>query len=191
MKNIRNLILINIILSLFFSNSSYANFQEKLINKYEKVDSLYFDFTQKIGDKVDFGYCYIEYPLLMKCDYPKKSKSIISNGKKFAIVKKRYKKIYYYPLKKTPLFYILNKKNILNIIKNNKPTQTNSNLIQYEFSDDSMNKINIFFDKKSLNFSGWKTKDAYSNDVYFLIRNVKTNIEIEKKKFIIPSEEDL
>ena len=50
----------------------------------------------------------------MKCEYPKKKKSIIVNGKKFAIIKRRYKKIYYYPLKKTPLFYLLKKENILN-----------------------------------------------------------------------------
>ena len=54
----------------------------------------------------------------MKCEYPKKKKFIISNGKRFAIIKKRYKKIYQYPLKKTPLFYLLDKKNILEIIKN-------------------------------------------------------------------------
>jgi len=33
-------------------------------------------------------------------------------------VKKRYKVIYYYPLKKTLLFYLLKKENILNLIKN-------------------------------------------------------------------------
>jgi len=27
----------------------------------------------------------------MKCEYPKKKKSIIANGKKFVIIKKRYK----------------------------------------------------------------------------------------------------
>ena len=53
--------------------------------------------TQKIGDKVEFGSCYIKYPLFMKCDYPKKKKSIIANGKKFVIIKRRYKKIYHYP----------------------------------------------------------------------------------------------
>ena len=57
----------------------------------------------------------------MKCEYPKKKKSVIANGKKFAIIKKRYKKIYYYPLNKTPLFYLLNKENILNVIENYKP----------------------------------------------------------------------
>ncbi len=151
-----------------------------------------FDFTQKIGDEeVEFGSCYIKYPLLMKCEYPKKKKDIISNGKKLAIVKKRYKKIYFYPLKKTPLFFLLEKENILNIIKNYEPTVINSQLIQYEVTDNNSNKITIFFDKNTLDFSGWNTIDAYSNNVNFLIRNIKTNILIKKEIFIIPNEDDL
>ena len=127
----------------------------------------------------------------MKCEYPKKKKSIITNGKKLAIIKKRYKKIYYYPLKKTPLFYILNKENILNVIKNYQPFLINSNLIEYELKDNNLSKINIFFDKNSLEFLGWKTMDAYSNEVNFLIRNIETNIPIKNEIFKIPREEDL
>ena len=168
-----------------------ANFQEELINKYKKINTLHFNFTQKIGEKIEFGNCFIKYPLLMKCDYPKKKKSIISNGKKIAIVKRRYKKIYTYPLKKTPLFYILNKKNILNIIENYQPAHIDSKLIQYELIDKNNNKVNVFFDKKSLILSGWKTIDAYSNEVIFLIRNVETNILIKNEIFKIPKEEDL
>ena len=46
----------------------------------------------------------------MKCNYKNlKQKTIISNGKTVAIIKKKYKKIYYYPIKATPLFFILKK----------------------------------------------------------------------------------
>ena len=170
---------------------SYANFQEKIINKYSSINTLFFDFTQKVGDKIEVGNCYIKYPLLMKCEYPKKKKSIISNGKKFAIVKRRYKKIYYYPLKKTPLFFLLKKENILSVIKNYEPINTNSNIIEYELKDNNSNKINIFFDKKLLMLSGWKTTDAYSNEVHFALENIKTNILIKNEIFKIPRAEDL
>ncbi len=186
-----NLILLTVLFCLFFSDYSKANFQEKIIKKYEIINTLYFDFTQKIGDKVESGNCYIKYPLLMKCDYPKKKKSIITNGKKLAIVKKRYKKIYYYPLKKTPLFYLLNKENILNVIKNYEPKITNSNIAEYELTDDELNKISIFFDKNLLELSGWKTTDAYSNKVSFYIKNTKINIAIKNEIFKIPRQEDL
>jgi len=186
-----NLNLLAIFFYLFFINNSQANFQEQLLNKYKTINTLSFDFIQKIGDKIEFGNCYIKYPLLMKCEYPKKKKSIITNGKKIAIIKRRYKKIYHYPLKKTPLFYLLNKENILNVIKNYEPFLVDSNMIEYELTDANSSKINIFFDKNSLELSGWKTTDAYSNEVNFLLRNIETNISITNEFFEIPKEEDL
>ena len=176
---------------LFFINHSLANIEEKLLNKYKTTNSLYFDFIQKIGDEVEIGSCFLKYPLLMKCEYPKKKKVIIANKKKLAIIKKRYKKVYIYPLKKTPLFYLLNKKNILNLIQNQKPFSIDSNLIKYKLKDSSSNELNIFFDKNSLELSGWKTTDAYSNEINFLIKNVKTNILVRDEVFKIPKEDDL
>ena len=35
--------------------------------------------------------------------------------------------------------------------------------------------------KKSLDLSGWNTIDAYSNEVIFLFRNIKTNISIKNE----------
>ena len=69
-----NIIFLAFFFSLFFINSSQANFQEGLLNKYKTINTLSFDFTQKIGEKVEFGNCYIKYPLLMRCEYPKKKK---------------------------------------------------------------------------------------------------------------------
>tara|TARA_Y100000590_G_C15376136_1_gene884482 strand:- start:148 stop:723 length:576 start_codon:yes stop_codon:yes gene_type:complete len=186
-----NLILSGIFCYLFFTNFSFADFQKNLIEKYTNINTLSFEFTQKIGDKTEFGNCHIKYPLLMKCDYPKKKKSIISNGKKFAIVKRRYKKIYRYPLKKTLLFHLLNKENILDVIQNNNPTHLDANIIGYELTDSTSNKVKIFFNKSSLDLLGWKTIDAYSNEVNFLIRNLKKNIIIKDNFFKIPKEEDL
>ena len=190
MKNKIKINLLVIFFYFFLLNISQANFQEQLINKYKQINTLSFDFTQKIGDKIEIGNCYIKYPQLMKCEYPKKKKLIIANGKTLAIVKNRYKKIYQYPLRKTPLFYILNKENILNIIQNYEPSNTNNDVIEYELTDSNSNKINIFFDKNSLLLSGWKTIDTYSNEVSFLIENIETNIFVENKIFKIPKEED-
>ena len=186
-----NIIFLTFFFYLFFINSTQANFQEKLFNKYKAINTLHFDFTQKIGEKVEFGNCYVKYPLFMKCEYPKKNKSIIANGKKFAIIKRRYKKIYYYPLKKTLLFYLLKKENILNLIKNYEPSRIDQSIIEYELIESNSNKLKIFFDKNSLEISGWKTIDAYSNEVSFLIRNIKKNILIKNEIFKIPREEDL
>ena len=128
----------------------------------------------------------------MKCNYKNlKQKTVISNGKSVAIIKRKYKKIYRYPIKTTPLFVILQKEKILNIIRNSNPTKVNSNIIEYEIIDKKNNKLKIFFDKTNFNLKGWKTKDAYSNDVSFIISNLEINKIIEDKVFKIPREEDL
>ena len=103
---------------------------------------------REIEEKEEIGKCFIKYPLLMKCDYQNlKQKSVISDGKTVAIIKKKYKKIYYYPIKTTPLFTILKKEKILYVIRNNKPTKIDSNIIEFEFVDKKSNKLfsKIFF----------------------------------------------
>ena len=186
----KNFILVTILFFIFYNSYALASFEKKLIENFKLTNTFSFDFTQKIGDKIEFGNCHIKYPLLMRCEYPKKRKSIISNGKKFAIVKKRYKKIYFYPLKKTPLFFLLKKENFLNLVNNYDSIEVEPNILEYEVIDDNENKIKIFFDKNSTELLGWKTIDAYSNEVSFLIRNVKKNILIENSFFKIPKKED-
>ena len=128
----------------------------------------------------------------MKCNYQNlKQKTIISNGKKVSVIKRKYKKIYSYPIKSTPLFFILKKEKIINLIRKTQPTEVNPSLIMFEFVDKKTNKVKIFFDKNSLEFKGWETKDAYSNDVSFIINNLKTNDKIADDFFKIPKEEDL
>ena len=173
-------------------NISFADLQTNLINKITATKTLSFNFKQKIAEKEEIGSCVIKYPLLMKCDYENfKQKSIISNGKTVAVIKKKYKKIYYYPIKTTPLFTILQKEKILNIIRHNKPNKINSSLIEFELIRKKASKLKIFFDKNTLEFKGWETKDAYSNNVSFIISNLQTNKIIEDEFFKIPKEEDL
>ena len=44
----------------------------------------------------------------------------------------------------------------------------------------------IYFNKNNLNLAGWKTTDIYQNEVFFEVKNIKKNQEIDKKKFILP-----
>ncbi len=180
------------IIFFIITNIAFANIQENLINKLNSTKTLTFNFKQTISEKEETGDCYIKYPLLMKCNYKNvKQKVIVSNGKTVAIIKKKYKKIYYYPIEATPLFTILDKEKILNLIKNKKPTKINSEIIEFEYIDEKLNKLIILFDKKTLNLKGWETKDAYSNEVSFLINDLKINNEFAEDFFKIPYEKDL
>ena len=64
-------------------------------------------------------------------------------------------------------------------------------MIKFEFVNKKTNKVKIFFDKNSLEFKGWETKDVYSNNVSFIIDNLKTNNQIMDDFFKIPKEDDL
>ena len=128
----------------------------------------------------------------MKCNYQNlKQKVIISNGKTVAVIKKKYKKIYYYPIKTTPLFFILQKEKIINLIRKTRPNEIDSSLVEFVFADKKNNKIKMLFDKNSLELRGWITKDAYSNNVSFVISDLKINNQIVDDFFKIPKEEDL
>ena len=187
------LFILKISLLFFLSiNFSFADLQKNLINKLTSTQTLTFDFKQKIADKEEIGNCFIKYPLLMKCNYKNlKEKIIISNGKTVAIIKKKYKKIYLYPIKSTPLFFILKKENIINLVRRTNPSKIDSNLIEFIFIDKKTNNIKIFFDESSFDLRGWETKDAYSNKVSFKINNLIINNQIVDDFFKIPQEKDL
>ena len=177
---------------LILINISFADIQKDLINKITATKTLTFDFSQQIAEKTEYGNCFVKYPLLMKCNYEdNKQKSVISNGKTVAVVKKKYKKIYYYPIQTTPLSIILKKEKMLNLVRNSQPIQINSDEIIFRLINKKLNAIDIYFDRKTLNLKGWKTKDSYSNNVSFIISNLKANKIIEDSFFKIPKEKDL
>ena len=179
-------------LFLLTTNVTLADLQKNLINKLTATQTLTFDFKQKIADKQEIGNCFVKYPLLMKCNYKNsKGKIIISNGKTVAIIKKKYKKIYLYPIKSTPLSFILEKEKIIDLIRKSNPSELNSDLIGFIFSDKKTNEVKMLFDKNSLELKGWETNDAYSNKVNFEINNLIINNQILDDFFKIPQEKDL
>ena len=185
--------LLKIFFLFFLSiNIVLADLQKNLINKLTATQTLTFDFKQKIADKEEIGNCFVKYPLLMKCNYKNsKGKTIISNGKTVAIIKKKYKKIYLYPIKSTPLSFILEKEKIIDLIRKSNPSELNSDLIGFIFADKKTNKVKMLFNKNSLELKGWETNDAYSNKVNFEINNLIINNQIVDDFFKIPQEKDL
>ena len=180
------------IIVLNFFVSADASIKSQIIKNFKRIDNISFNFKQTIGEKKEEGNCIIKYPKKIYCKYNNfKKKIIVSNGKSLVIKNRATNQYFRYPLKKTPLYYLLKKENILNIIKNYEPTIITSKEIEYEIIDENSNKLNIFFDRKSLELAGWKTIDSYSNQVNFVIRNIKTNIFVDNKIFKIPREEDL
>ncbi len=185
---------ISIIFLIFFIQNSYSfHNKEKVAISYIKeilikTNSLSFDFRQKINDKVEVGRCLIKYPKLMHCYYDNKAeKELISDGYTFAIYKKKYNKIYLYPLITLTLNHLLNKEFILKQLTpdNHKQLKIKDKVIEFEVYNKKQ-KIIVLFSRQTKNLLGWKTNDIFQNNVEFTTYNVKKNVMIKKGKFKIP-----
>ena len=180
---LRLLLLLVCLISL--SSGVSANNKDQIINKLKDTLNLNFDFEQNINGKIEFGNCTIQYPKKMFCDYDKKNKVIVSNGKSLVI--KSNSSYYRYPLDKTPLNFILDKKYLLRKIDNLNEGTINNSYIQYTIEENN-NKIEIFFDIKSLDIVGWQTQDIYLNTATTLLYSVKKNQKIDYNLFKLPSQ---
>ena len=165
--------------------------KSNLILKINSIETLTFKFEQTIEEKTETGSCLLKYPLLINCSYNDSlKKNLISNGKTLAVIQRRYKKIFYYKLKKTPLNFLLDKNSIISYIHQNEPIFSNDNAT-FKISDKKNNQLIIKFDKENLNLKGWETIDSYGKKVNFEIFDIKKNEKIDKEKFKVPREEDL
>ena len=191
MKKKYHLLIKVLIIFSFLSNSVYAELKDELIKKIQDTNTLSFKFKQNIANKIETGNCIIKYPKLIKCDYNDSyKKRLISNGKTLVIIQRRYKKIFYYPLSTTPLYFILDKKLLVDFINNNEAVALDGLLLKYEILEKNK-KFIIFFDKNTLNLKGWKTEDIYKNTVNFSITNLKINIPVDNNLFKIPAPDNL
>ena len=185
-----------IIFFILFISKTYASPKEEIINNFIKTNNLSFDFKQTIQKnheeygnieiKEETGNCIIEYPKLIYCLYDgKKRKEMVSNGKSLVIKINSSNNSYIYPLKSTPLNYLLDKSYLLNQLQKIEPNLIKNNFINFKIIKESK-EINIYFNRNNLNLAGWKTKDIYQNEVFFEIKNIKKNQILDKKKFILP-----
>ena len=179
---------ISIILIIILLNSnSFSSPKEEIIINLNKTSNFSFDFIQKIKDEIEIGYCQIKYPRLIHCLYNnKKKKEIISTGKSLIIRNNRDNKFYIYPLKSTPLYYILDKDYLIKQIQNLEKIKISNDIFELNFTKQN-NLIIVYFDKKSFDLKGWKTIDVYQNEVLFEVNNVEKNLIIDPKIFDLPN----
>jgi len=160
-----------------------ANNKDHIIEKLKNTLNLNFDFEQNINGKIEFGNCTIQYPKKMFCEYDKKNKVIVSNGKSLVI--KSISSYYRYSLDKTPLNFILDKNFLINKINNLDGENINNSLIKFTLKENDQ-LIEVFFDKNNYNLIGWQTKDIYQNTAVTLLYSVKSNQKIDEKIFKTP-----
>ena len=163
-----------------------ANVKQKIIQNLETTNNLTFNFEQNINGKTENGHCALSYPQKIFCKYNLKNKKIlVSNGK--SIVIKTNSSYYLYPLKRTPLNLILNKKFLINKIKNLNERVLDNKFVNFKFFEEDF-EVNIFFDYKTLNLIGWQTKDIYQNLSITFLDSVKKNQKLNSNLFILPQQ---
>ena len=168
---------------LYTSNLS-ASTKENIIKNLKNIQSVSFNFEQNINGKIEKGNCIVEYPKKIFCKYDLKNKKIlISDGKSLVI--KTESTYYLYPLKKTPLNFILDKMFLVKKINNLNERIIEKKYINFNFIEDE-NEINLFFDRKNFDLIGWQTQDIYQNLSITYISSIRKNEKIENNLFNLP-----
>ena len=164
-----------------FSN---AEIKDKIIQNLKDTKNLDFNFEQNINGKIENGNCTIEYPKKIFCEYAKSNnKILVSNGK--SLVVKSRSSYYRYPLERTPLNLILDKKYLINKISVLEERIVNKSLINFTIFDKD-SEINIFFDNQTYDLIGWQNTDIYQNFNITFLSSIRKNRVLSKNLFKIP-----
>ena len=169
---------------LILTANANANNKDKIIENLQNTKNFNFDFEQNINGKIEIGNCTIEYPKKIYCNYEKNNKILVSNGKSLVI--KTITSFYRYPLNKTPLNLILDKKFLIKRIQNLRE-KLSETYINFEIVENDI-EINIFFDNKTFNLIGWQTKDIYQNINVTYLSSIQINQQINKNLFQQPTQ---
>ena len=150
------------------------------------IENISFNFEQNINSKIENGDCTIEYPKKIYCKYDQgNNKILVSNGNSLVI--KTISSYYIYPLKKTPLYFILDKNYLIKKISNLKERNIEQKFINFNFEENE-NQINLFFDQKTFNLVGWQTIDIYQNISITYLSSIRRNQKLKKDLFLLPKQ---
>ena len=174
-----------ILFFIFLPSEASSSIKENIIQNLNNINNLTFNFEQNISGKIENGNCTLEYPKKIFCKYNLGNKKImVSNGK--ALVIKTSSSYYKYPIDKTPLNQILDKKYLLNKIKKLEFKNIDNKFINFKFIENE-NEINIFFDINTYNLIGWQTVDIYQNLSIVYLSSFIKNKNINKNLFLLPT----
>jgi outer membrane lipoprotein-sorting protein len=177
-----------LLFTIFFNFFLSLNADEKqsIINRLLEINNFSFNFEQITRTKIEKGICFVVFDNKLKCDYlDEKQKKLIINGKRLAIVHKRYNKVYFYPISKSPFIKILNKNSLIKLVKDSN-LELNEK-VDLVYFDENKKKITIIFEKQNFNLTGWRIVDELGNEIYFSLKINDINLEIEDSLFKIPS----
>tara|TARA_Y100001936_G_scaffold98999_1_gene97314 strand:- start:1094 stop:1645 length:552 start_codon:yes stop_codon:yes gene_type:complete len=168
----------------FLQNTGYTSNKDNIVKKLKTINNLSFNFIQTVGGKDEKGQCIIKYPKKIFCEYEKRNKKImVSNGRTLVI--KSNKQYYRYPIKSTPLEFILDKEYLIDKIISSELNDVEDKYMFVQIIENN-NNINIFFSKKNFELIGWQIEDIYQNLAVTYIFDTSINKYINEKIFKLP-----
>ena len=171
---------------LMLNSFSNAEVRDKIIQNLKDTKNLDFNFEQNINGKIENGNCTIEYPKKIFCEYARSNnKILVSNGKSLVIKSKS--SYYRYPLEKTPLNLILDKKYLIDKISGLEERIVDKSLINFMIFDKD-SEINVFFDNQTYDLIGWQNTDIYQNFNITFLSSIRKNRVLKKNLFKIPAQ---
>ena len=129
---------------LTFYTPAFSFVKDKIVSQMQLTNNLSFNFIQMIDGQSEEGSCIIEYPKKIYCEYNNpKNKIMVSNGKSLVIKNRNKKNYYVYPLKNTPLKFLLDKNYLISKINTLEPRNVNNKYLNFQIFEND-NRINIF-----------------------------------------------
>ena len=175
-----------LIFLFFFYSTSFASIKENIIKNLNDINNLSFNFEQNINGKIEKGSCSLKYQKKIFCKYNSANKKImVADGENMVI--KTESSYYLYPINKTPLNLILDKKFILDKIKISDEIVIENKFINYKFYQND-NEINVYFDKATYDLVGWQTVDIYQNISITYLSSIRKNQKLKKELFLLPKQ---
>ena len=175
-----------ILILISITSNSSAEIKDKIIQNLKNTANISFHFEQNINGKIENGNCIIQYPKKIYCNYDlADQKILVSNGNSLVI--KTNTSYYLYPLDRTPLNLILDKKFLVNKIQILNERIIDEKFINYTFIEKD-NEINIFFNRKNYELIGWQTLDIYQNLSITYISKIIKNKKLKTKIFDLPQQ---
>ena len=184
---LKNFYLILIFFLICKFNALQADDKLNIINNLKTINSLKFDFIQETERGKEIGICFLSFPKKLRCIYDNNKNTIlIVNNNNLIIYHERYKKIYYYPIKNSIFVKVLDKKELVNLIKISDLSYSKEYIYLTEINNEK-NRAKIIFDKINFNLIGWEIYDQLNKKTSFLIKIKTINEQISSKQFLLPS----
>ncbi len=180
-----NKFLLILLVFISFLPDLRAGEKELIVKRLKDITNITFEFQQTTNTKKETGICILVFDNKLSCNYHDSTgKEVLINGKTLVVTKKKYNKIYFYPLSNSLFTRILNKNNLINLIQ--KTNYVLNDNIELVYVGKNKKKITIIFDKNSFDFIGWKVKDQLQNEINFSLKIKSINGEYNPKIFEIP-----